>query len=94
MLFTPNLRPFFNPNEFAESWTVGGLALYGIFRDGYAEADDIEGDKPTLGCLAADLPSNLAQGSTAVGRGKTYSVCGIRPMGDGVTMIDLEYVSG
>jgi hypothetical protein len=92
--FTEDLSPFFVEREFAEPATVAGVAILAIFDDGYAEQDDIEGTSPKLTCRSSDLPGTLDEGDAATVAGKTYSVTTIQPDGTGVTVLELEYVSG
>ena len=94
MDFTENLSQFFIAGELAEAATVAGTALLAIFEDGYEETDEIEGTGPQLACQSVELPEATAQGSTVVVGGKTYTVTGVRPDGTGITVLDLEYVSG
>lgn len=100
VVFDPELRrAAFSPTtSFSVAATIQGAvaAIYGIFDDGYAETNDIEGTNPTFTCMSVDLPVGLAVTHTVTrtATGKTYAITGIKPDGLGVTTLDLEYTSG
>jgi hypothetical protein len=94
MAFTENLDVFFSTSEFAVTATVKTTALPALFDDGYSEVSSTEGSNPTLVAQTADLPTGLVQGDTVSVASKVYQVVGIKPDGTGVTVLDLEYVSG
>ena len=93
-MFGEDLSAFFP--EFGEPCTVDGqdLPSGAIFGDPWAEGELVDGNRPAITCIDAELPGTLSQQSTAVIRSKTFNVIDINPDGTGITLLKLEYVSG
>lgn len=91
MAFEEDLSPFFNTAEFADAATVGGVAVDGIFDNGYQAALGglMESTGPTFTAATADLSSAVDGTTVAIG-GVHYKVMNNQPDGTGVTVLSLE----
>lgn len=72
-----------------EQVTVGGQSIYGIFRDDYDEALDVEGSALRLTCRTSDVAA-VEHGTAATVRGSDYTVRGIQGGTTGLTVLVLE----
>lgn len=89
-MFAEDLSVFFDLAGHGTAATVGGLAVVGIFDNGYAQAFDavaLSGPRLTLPTAAA--PAATA-GTAVVVAGTTYRVASVQPDGTGVTTLLLE----
>lgn len=93
MAFAENLAPYFNTAEFADSATLDGTSVNGIFDGEYTDPLDVESSGPVF-TLPTASSSSAAHGQTlviATGHGAgTYKVRGVQPDGTGVTVLKLE----
>lgn len=76
--------------DFGVSATIGGVAVTGIFDNGYAAALGglVAGRTPTL--LLPTAAASPALGDPVTVGGATYTVAEIQPDGTGVTTLVLE----
>ena len=92
MPFAEDLTPFFNPAEFAQAATLGGVAVRGIFDSAY-ELDGltggVAGTAPVFMLATASVPANV-QGLPLVLGTLTYKVVESQPNGTGVTTLRLR----
>lgn len=92
-MFVEDLAPFFSSNDFADSATLGGVAVLGIFDGEYVDPLDVESSGPVF-VLATASTGGTVHGTTlviATGHGAgTYKVRGVKPDGIGVTLLRLE----
>lgn len=80
---------FFRLSDFADTWTVAGNSVLGIFENEFVEDLDVEGETPKL-LLANEDAAGVEAGDPAVGPEGTYEVIGIEPDGTGVTTLRLK----
>lgn len=95
MPFTEDLRPFFNPTEFADEVVLAGRTVNAIFDATAERVQDgmVTGVGPELTLATADC-ADVARGTTAVVRGHTYQVSQPpEPDGTGVTVLQLRKAS-
>ena len=78
--------------DFATTAVIGGVSVSGLFDDGYAESlnNMIAGHKPTLLCIAANLPALTLGTTTCVIGAVTYTVQETQPDGYGITTLMLQ----
>ena len=93
MAFAEDLSVFFNPTEFADSATLGGVAVQGIFDKAY-QLGDVGGagmaqTAPVLTLATAGVPADPV-GTTVVVNGVSYTVAAHEPDGTGVSLLLLE----
>jgi len=92
MAFNENLSSFLDPvSGFAQSVSVGGVSVTGIFDNGFAGSAGsqfgVESTSPSLTCKVADLTGGYAEGAAVVVDGVNYTVRDPQP--DGLGMITL-----
>lgn len=92
-MFAEDLAPFFNVADFADTATLDGADVAGIFDGAYIDPLDVESSGPVF-TLATSSAAGVAHGSTLIvasgfGAG-TYKVRGVQPDGTGVTVLKLE----
>ena len=89
-MFAEDLAPFFT--DFADTATLDGSSVLGIFDGDYVDVLTAEGSGPAFTLPTDDAVAS--HGSTLVistGRGiGTYKVRNIQPDGTGVTVLRLE----
>lgn len=87
MAFAESFAPYFA--DFGVDATLAGAPVRGIFDNGYSEAfaGMVAGSGPVF-----HLPSSVAvtRGNSLVIGAATYSVVGIEPDGQGLTILRLE----
>lgn len=93
-MISEDLSPFFAPNDFTESCTIGAVAGYGIFSDEHQaiSAGDIAlgMQQPQLLVRASEFPA-VAQGMAVVVRSVNYTVYGPpEPDGTGLVVLNLK----
>jgi hypothetical protein len=77
-------------SDFGVSATVGGVALRGIFDNGYADAFGIvSGSAPVLLISSSSAPSVVVGDAVVIGS-SNYSVASIEPDGLGMTRLVLK----
>ena len=91
MMFTEDITAFFDTDDFAVDATLQGVAVKGIFDEGYVEplGNVVEGAAPQFQCAAASVPS-VAHGQSLVIGARTFKIVGIEPDGTGVVILRLE----
>ena len=93
MAFAEDLSVFFNPAEFADSATLGGVAVQGIFDKAYQFADvcgsGMASTQPVYTLATSAVPANPV-GTTLVVGGVSYSVAAHEPDGTGMSLLLLE----
>ena len=93
MAFAEDLSVFFNPAEFADPATLGGVAVQGIFDKAYQFADvggsGMAATQPVYTLATSAVPANPV-GTTLVVGGVSYSVAAHEPDGTGVSLLLLE----
>lgn len=85
-----DLSAFFSASEFASTATLGGVAVTGIFDNGYAQ-DEFggSGSHPIFTLPTTAAPSNSVGAALVVGS-TTYTVAEMMPDGTGVTVLRLR----
>jgi hypothetical protein len=92
MAFTEDLSDFINDDTPGYVLaTIGGVAVGGIFDNGYAESFDVDGTQPSLTCASADV-STAVRGTAVVVNAVSYTVADHKPDGTGMTKLVLEKV--
>ena len=93
MPFPEDLSMFFNPDEFADPATLGGVAVKGLFDKAYAFGEvggsGMASTQPVYTLATSAVPANPV-GTTLVVGGVTYSVAAHEPDGTGVSLLLLE----
>lgn len=90
MPFTENLAPFFNIAEFADAATLDGVAVSGIFENGYNEVFAMITHDALLRLPASATTAAATTASIVVLRGKTWRVRSVQDDGTGLTTLLLE----
>lgn len=90
MAMTEDLSAFFSPAEFATAATLGGVAVTGIFDNGYMQ-DPYGGSasQPVFTLATSAAPSNSVGSALVVGS-TTYTVAEMMPDGTGITVLRLR----
>jgi hypothetical protein len=98
MSFAENLAPFFDLSEFADTATLGGVAVVGIMDAGFADATlagyGVAGSSPRFTLLAGSVPAHpegLALVVTSGVAAGTYKVGQAQP--DGVGLMTLVLIT-
>lgn len=91
MAFAEDLAPFFSPDEFAVSATIGAATVQVIFDNGYQAvlAGLMESQVPTCVGATADLAAAV-EGTAVTIESVAYKVVDNQPDGTGVTTLVLE----
>lgn len=93
MAMQEDLSAFFSPSEFAHTASIGGVAVTGIFDNGYALGNvggfGMASTQPTLTLATAHVPGS-PEGVAAVVNGVAYLVASHEPDGTGVSRLLLE----
>ena len=92
MPFAEDLAPFFQSNEFASDATLGGVAVRGIFDNGYqafAVGPDVFATGPVFLMPSSSVPPNVTQLTLVVGA-ESWGVVEVEPDGTGVTLLRLR----
>ena len=90
MAFAENLAEFFDVSEFADTATVGGVTVKGIFDADYAEGlGMVSGSMPVLLVMTAAVPT-VAAGDAVVIGSDHYTVGLVKDTGTGTTLLALE----
>ena len=92
MPFVEDLSVFFKASEFADTASLAGLAVTGIFDRTYIDLDaggSLAGNTPVFTLASSSVPANVAGAALVVG-GVTYKVVEPMPDGTGVTMLRLR----
>lgn len=96
MAMTEDLSAFFSTAEFATAATLNGVAVTGIFDNGYSAGNvggmGMASTQPTLTLPTASVPANPV-GLAAVVASVTYTIAEHQPDGTGVSMLYLERTS-
>ena len=87
-----DLSVFFS-GEFSETVEIEGVEVDGIFEEGFASVDSIDGSSPVFSTATTSLPA-VANGSSLVRTetGVSYTIREIEDSGDGVTLLRLYKV--
>ncbi len=92
-MFTEDLTAFLNPDEFATSVTVGGVAVPAIFDNGYALGSvggfGMASTQPAITLATANVPA-APEGQAVVVNSVAYLVASHEPDGTGVSRLLLE----
>lgn len=92
MAMLEDLSVFFSTSEFASTATLGGVAVTGIFDNGYDEqslAMGIAGTSPVFTLPSASVPTPVV-GLPLVINSVTYKVVESMPDGTGITRLQLR----
>lgn len=88
-----NTTPFFNLQHFAQAAVLDGVAVQGIFDDGYVASDVGElgmgTTRPTLLLPSSQVPAAV-RGMQLQTDGKRFTVEDAQPDGTGMTLLILE----
>ena len=83
----------FDTDDFGVESTFGGNTIKGIFENGYTEIEGanigLESLAPSYTCRTSDV-SSAKHGDTLTIDGVAYSIVGVQPDGQGITMLTLE----
>ena len=75
MPFTENTDLFIDAaNGFAQTATVDGVPVDGIYNSGFQSAINVETDSPSLTCKTGDLPESIAEDSIVIVEEGTFKV--------------------
>lgn len=92
-MFAEDLTLFLSVDDFADTATLDGEGVDGIFDADYVDALNVENSGPAFTLQTTDAQDS-AHGSTLIitsGRGLgTWKVRGIKPDGTGITVLKLE----
>lgn len=92
-MFTEDLSDFFNEADFAQSATLNGVTVSGIFDNSYITGSvgpaGIASAQPLFTLATADVPANPV-GKTLVTGSITYTVAEHQPDGTGVSTLALQ----
>ena len=91
-MFAEDLSAFFNPSEFGQAATLAGVAVAGIFDNGFDEqalAMGMASGAPVFTLASAAVPAQVIGLSLVVGA-VTYKVVESMPDGTGVTRLQLR----
>ncbi len=93
MAITEDFSAFFAVSEFASPATLGGVAVAGIFDNGYALGSvgtfGMASTQPSLTLPTASVPANPVGMAVVVG-GSSYLVAAHEPDGTGISRVLLE----
>jgi S-adenosylmethionine/arginine decarboxylase-like enzyme len=89
MPFAEDLAPFFNVADFADAATLDGVAVSGIFDNGYEEAFGMTTHEARY-TMASSEAASATNASVLVVRSTSYRVRVPQPDGTGVTVLLLE----
>lgn len=92
-MFVEDLSVFFNTSEFAQPATIGVSVYNVIFDKNYVGALSglVESTGPQMLIATTDATAaGLAQGTTVVIGGVTYTATGMEPDGTGATLVQLR----
>jgi hypothetical protein len=89
-MFTESLAPFFNVAEFANSATLDGASVSGIFDNAYTDIMGIASRVPMFTLPTASASAATQASVLITGGGVTYRVTSVQPDGTGVTTLMLE----
>lgn len=90
MPFTENLAPFFNVAEFADAATLDGVAVAGIFENGYSELFAMTAHDARFMLPASATTAAATTSSVVALRGKAWRVRSVQDDGTGLTTLLLE----
>lgn len=95
MPFEEDLDSFLDPvSGFAQTATVGGVSVTGIFDNGFAGNSGsqfgVESTSPSFTCKQADLTAGFDEETTVVINGVTYTVRDPQPDGTGMITLTLR----
>ena len=92
-MFSEDLTLFFSTSGFADSATLAGVSVVGIFSKAYQLADlagaGMASTAPVLTLPSADVPDEPV-GETVVHDDVSYTVVATEPGGTGITRLVLE----
>ena len=91
-MFSEDLSAFFNPTEFGQAATLAGVAVAGIFDNGFDEqalAMGMASSAPVFTLASAAVPAPVIGLFLVVGA-VTYKVVESMPDGTGVTRLQLR----
>lgn len=91
-MFIEDLSAFFNPAEFAQTATLAGVAVAGIFDNGFDEqalAMGMAASTPVFTLASAAVPAQVIGLPLVIGA-VTYQVVEAMPDGTGVTRLQLR----
>lgn len=88
-MFVEPLSPFMA--DFAQTCTVAGATVKGIFDNDYADPMGMVGSTPSLLAASAEVASAVL-GTTVVINAINYTVAKIQPDGTGLTRLLLQEV--
>jgi hypothetical protein len=89
-MFAENLAPFFNVAEFADSATLDGVSVSGIFENGYSEVYAMTTHDARFTMAASATTAAATTASVLVVRSTNYRVRSVQDDGTGVTTLLLE----
>lgn len=89
-MFAEDLDSLFDVTSgFAESVTLGGVAVNAVFDLDYVDVMAVEASGPAI-TLPSARCTNAAHDTVVVARGTAYKVVEIKPDGTGVTVLRLH----
>lgn len=91
-MFTEDFSAFFNSDEFATAATLGGVAVRGVFDNGFDEqqlAMGVAATAPMYTLASSSVPSPVIGVALVIGA-VTYKVVESMPDGTGVTRLQLR----
>jgi len=89
-MFAEDLNVFMNIAEFAETATLDGVVVHGLFDGAYTQAFDGMAATASAFTLASADCSSTTTASVLVHGGKTYRVRSVQPDGTGISLLLLE----
>jgi hypothetical protein len=75
--------------DFGQPVVVDGVTITAVFRRQFVESLDVEGERPTLLCRSSDV-SSVVHGDAVTVNAASYTVYGIEPRDDGLTLLILK----
>lgn len=89
-MFTEDLTAFFDSDGIADSATVGGSSVSGIFSREFVEVQNVEGYYPTFLLSDSDAASITKNSTVLTINSANYMAISKRPDGTGTTLLVLE----
>jgi hypothetical protein len=89
-MFVEDLNVFMNVAEFADSASLDGAVVHGLFDGAYTQAFDGMAATASAFTLASADCSTTTNASVLVHANKTYRVRSVQPDGTGISLLLLE----
>ena len=89
-MFAEDLSVFMNVAEFAETATLDGVVVHGLFDAAYMQAFDGMAGTASAFTLTSASCNTTTNASVLVLGGKTYRVRSVQPDGTGISVLILE----